>query len=161
MRKVVICFFLATLISVSAHGQSPIEADDFKWFYVNSTKLDDYYWSPERRLLSDSGTVRFWVRVVLNSDNPDARQDFFENRRKQNLDAVGYRDFSHSLQLYEVDCLNSKVRILSLTDYNKRGLRLNHLNTKPSKWLTIVPDSIADSLAIEACPYTRSTQRYR
>lgn len=61
-----------------------------------------------------------------------------------------YENLSHIKAWHEVDCVEKKQRVLSLTFYDKEGKVIWDYG-KTGEWNSIIPESIAESLYKEVC----------
>lgn len=63
----------------------------------------------------------------------------------------------YSKHLYDIDCLNKRVRRLSVTIYNTEGKVLSTVSNDPEKssWVYIVPDSLMEGISKATCPQSK------
>ena len=61
-----------------------------------------------------------------------------------------YENLSHSIDLHEINCVEKKIRPLSVTDYDNKG-GVIYSSSSPSKWDSIIPESMIEILYKEVC----------
>ena len=78
--------------------------------------------------------------------------------RKQDYDVKvdGYGRLAWVLTLFEVDCDGNRMRMLTQVDYAADGEVLNSFtyHTDVMEWKAVVPDSIGETFAEQACKYS-------
>lgn len=66
-----------------------------------------------------------------------------------------WADFSYSIYVSEYDCLNNRLRILSIEDYDSNGERIVKTTTNKEKlvWKDVDPETIGDYTFFFVCDY--------
>lgn len=90
-------------------------------------------------LLSDR-IVR--VAVKVDPKGKEGRDFLLKIRRQIGLPLEGYENYGFSLTVMEIDCVNSRKRILQSDDYNQKGEQLDALAPANPRWAEIKPDSV-------------------
>jgi hypothetical protein len=73
-------------------------------------------------------------------------------RKKYALSLTGYPAYSHSLSLWEINCNNKTIRILSYFDYDKKGTELDSHGYDNLEMIPIKPRSFDEQTFKAICP---------
>jgi hypothetical protein len=63
----------------------------------------------------------------------------------------GFDKLSHQLTLVEIDCLQEKFQVLSITEYDTNGKVLNIDSFDDTNWNYIPPKTFTDTLRKKVC----------
>lgn len=88
----------------------------------------------------------------MKDNNEIGRDNYKEVVRSFGRNANGYENYSHSLNLWEINCSNRKTRLLSYSDYNLSGEILDTYDTS-GPWVNLIPDSVGYSVAETVCHF--------
>ena len=95
--------------------------------------------------------IAFWERVVYSTERSKLRQ--IENRKRAGASTRGYLELHESRHYTEIDCINRRIRTLTVIDINNEGSALdsttmtNESMTMQDKlWRQISPDSEGEDL---------------
>lgn len=141
----------------------PIEYkyEDEGWFYIGHAEREAVYYNPKSLKKIKSGIYRVWTKWLWDENSLDD-DDFkgtirtvenVENRKNEILkerEGVYY-----SIYLSEYNCIQSQTRVLSVTDYDKKGNVIKTLNynneNSNQEWDYIVPGSIGEQIINKIC----------
>ena len=127
------------LIGLAIFGYAEAWGADWKLYFVHEKLLA--YYDAQSINHPSKNIIRVWTR--------------WDYKEKGVLGWVGkggkkYENLSHSNDLWEINCVEKKVRNMSVTFYDNRGDIIDSSNS-PSEWSFIVPESGGDLLYKEVC----------
>lgn len=131
--------FLPALALLLASVQLTISAQESEWLHITSTDEDgiiDFYINKEMPTLTGNG-YRMWALADI----------VHKPKSRSNLEGLSWKDY------YEVDCKENKLKVLSSITYSKpmgKGEVL-HIQSKPSDWMFIAPNTILEELTKRPC----------
>jgi hypothetical protein len=107
-----------------------ILSPDWELCSINKESSRFIYYNKKKLVFPSKNIVRVWTRFI----NVINRESL--------------------LALEEIDCPNTRSKVLSLTNYDKKGdvKRSQSYSPEKSEWEYIVPDSVMDTLSREVCP---------
>jgi hypothetical protein len=136
------------------------EIDDFideisvDWRLVTTANSSVFFYGTGTKRRTADDTMQVWIKEVPNpaiQNNPtDFRFERTEERRKLNLSLEGFDKYDRSMMLYECNCFEGKIRMLSFVDYNDTGQVLD-TSDSPLQWQHVVPDSLGSGVLTAAC----------
>ena len=101
------------------------------WQHLGNTDDSVFYYNDQRLVLTDSGTIRVWIKRYPKRGSNNNRQGY----------TVG---------LFENDCSQQRLRGLSETTYNKSGKAIKK-NGSETQWHYPPPGSMMENLLQVAC----------
>lgn len=106
------------------------------WSLYASDKDGSYYLDAQSITRPSKNIVRVWEKW-----------NFTEKGVMHLLEKFGekYQNLSHTIFLNEVDCIEKKLRNLSLTYYDKEG-KVMWVHEKSSEWQFLIPESRGEYL---------------
>jgi hypothetical protein len=109
------------------------------WRLISSTDSYKCFYDAENITRSSTNIVGVWARLEYTEKGISGIVKEFGKH---------YEDLSYSLELWEIDCVKKKQRILSITEYSVEGtiLYTNPANSRPSAWKPISREAVAESL---------------
>ena len=94
------------------------------------------------KVITRQGTVRVWVKLVrLAQDDIGSK----------NLDLQKYANSAHALVLWEFNCRDQTMKMVSLVNYSEKGDASNSEITNRNKWQPVPPDSAGEAMMNVAC----------
>jgi len=134
------------------YGFNETEGAEWKLFQATSTGGIYYYDSTNVKRLANN-FLWVWVRIVetvgLSKEdskalkNPEKAVDVIKKAQEKST--------GEWKQLFEINCSEGMVRILSATLYNNYGSIKDEYQL-PSEWVHIPPDSVTNYLSKIVCP---------
>jgi hypothetical protein len=77
-----------------------------------------------------------------------------KDRERGGSKTAGYEVFRQSLDLYELNCRDSTIRVTSSTDYDYLGTVLGSYQADYARWEDVVPESVGETIIRTVCrPY--------
>lgn len=128
-------------------GWRLFDTDDDYYMYYDSLRIQ----SPRE------GIVRIWLKTTPNPYRDSRARVQYEKARKREqagLDGTPWMKWDREIVLWEIDCTEQRVRILSMVDYDESG-RVIETNDEISAWSHVVPESRGEALVILFCRYRR------
>ncbi len=106
----------------------------------------------------DDGTVRFydkgkyivrvWEKEILSNQR---KENDIQMRREFKQSIKGWDKLSYDMTLYEIDCNNRKINILSDVQYDSDGKVLSSVSYDKPRFSDIPPDSSYEFLRKKFC----------
>lgn len=94
-------------------------------------------------------TVQIWAREIYSDTG---RTVELQSRIKDGLSVDGYQNLSYKTCLYEIDCRENKISVLSIGHYDHDGKAIYEgAETHEKTWFDIKPDSTSGTLQREVC----------
>ena len=131
---VVLLFFFAIFVYGEAWGA------DWKAFGSDSNTVSFY--DKENISHSSNDIVRVSIKVVYT---PAGVSDLVHSYGQR------YRGLDHKVSLFELNCKDKMIRLLSSTWYWADGREITPYSNPNDKWYSIDPESSLDSLRKEVC----------
>lgn len=127
------------LIVLTIFNYPEVWGVDWK-FYGSSSGYTGYY---------DTQSI---TRPSKNIVRVSTRWDWTEKAVIDGVEKLGkkYENLSYSIILREINCVEKKSHRLSATQYDRKGSVISS-ESSPSKWFSINPDSMDESLYKEFC----------
>ena len=112
------------------------------WRSYGESSIGVYYYDADGITRPSKNIVRVWEKVVYSAKGV-----------KKHVEESGkrYENLSHSLNLWEVDCVEKKERILQTTEYLKDGTVLSSTQSQKTPWSFVSPTSIGEALYEAVC----------
>lgn len=102
--------------------------------------LRDYYFHADSAEELTKGLVRIKLRTVAKGN--EARNWEITERLKRGLSIKGYENYESSQDIYEINCVEKKFRVLSGADYDTENNILSSYNNPSLEW-RVVPENSA------------------
>jgi hypothetical protein len=118
-----------------------------EWIRFEASPSEDMYYDKSGINNENKNSVRVWVRSIFREKGKIHIYSILKNygTPPDNPDTV-----SHSMTLYELDCVNNKFRFASYTIYGGERSVL-YSNLKPLEWVYIMPETVPDALKNIVC----------
>ena len=84
------------------------------------------------------------------------RKEYIKYKSENGRMTKGFDKLSHQLTLVEIDCLQEKFQVLSITEYDTNGKILNIDSFDETNWSYIPPKTFTDTLRKKVCVPRRS-----
>ncbi|MBI5967411.1 MAG: hypothetical protein HY882_06105 [Deltaproteobacteria bacterium] len=130
---------MAVFIGLATIGY--VESWGADWKAYGETGFGVSSYDTENITHPSKNIVRVWTKTVY-SRNGTIRLVIKHGSRYENL--------SHSVRLWEINCVDKTYRFLSLQNYSQDGVVLFSEEVK-KEWDFIVPDSMDENLYKEVC----------
>lgn len=115
--------------------------------YEKSATGDEYYdKSSIQKVKNDIHRVR--IKKIYNDVGKYKKYAMLKKKDKA---PVNPYILSHEIVLWEVDCLNGRMRISSERICDKRGAVIASKTHSPDKWMDIVPNSGLEKIKSKVC----------
>jgi len=112
------------------------------WKSVGQTDTGEHFYDAAGMTRLSNNIVRGWEKTIYTDQG---REDFVE-RFKQ----LKFMDMNCSINLWEYNCTEKKVRVLLIFYYSEDGMSLGTV-TVPSDWNFIAPQSLAEDVFKAVC----------
>jgi hypothetical protein len=106
------------------------------WKFLKTSFQGEFFYDTENITRSPENTVGVWLRIVYSK----------EFKQKEGLDHL-----SQTVGLWEINCKNKEVCLLSTTHYSGESEILPPQVWLPPEWKSIGPDTIIEVLRKELC----------
>lgn len=116
-------------------------SSDPNWTYLGESKSDFIFYN-SKSSTSHEKKVTVWIKLVAKA----AERDRIEQEKLGKL-----KKESFSTTLFECDCSNKKVRLLSTISYDDDRNSL-YSNDSPAHWTYFPPDTAFNALFDKVCP---------
>lgn len=120
-----------------------------EWILSEKSATGDEYYDKSRVKKVNNNINSVVVKKIYNDVG---KVQNYSALKKVNKAPVNPYILSHEIALWEIDCLNGRMRISSERIYDKRG---DVIATKPSshdKWIDVVPNSKFEKIKNKVCP---------
>ena len=129
----------ALIIGMVIFGFAEAWGEDWKLY--SETDFFSSYFDKENISRISKNIVRVWVKEV----NTEKGMTDMVNRFGEE-----FKNCDHIKKLYEVDCAEKGIRILSSAAYSRAG-EVIISDDSPSKWISIMPKSEGEALHKTVC----------
>lgn len=114
------------------------------WRLFDMDSMRDYYFDAGSIKELTKGLVRVKLGTVAKGN--EARNWEIDERLKRGLAIKGYENYDSSQDIYEINCIEKKFRVLSGTDYDTNNNILSSYNNPSLEWKTVHENSAIMSL---------------
>jgi hypothetical protein len=118
------------------------EAGGADWRVYAGTDDGIFYYDAENVIRPSNDTVRIWHKVVFSEKGI---------RGAVNTFGKDYENLDYSISLREINCVEKKIRSLSVTYYSKEGAVLDSAVDYGAEWHAIDPMAIIEGLYQRVC----------
>jgi hypothetical protein len=108
--------------------------EDWKFFQKNFK--GEYYYDTDRITRSSENAIGIWLKIVYS---------------EKFLKEEGLEDLTQTIGLWEINCKEKKVCLLSTSHFSKEGEVSPPQVQLPPEWSSITPGSIMDTLHQVLC----------
>jgi hypothetical protein len=126
--------------------QTPVKKDEYSngadWKYFASAESFFVYYDTQTITRLSKNIVRVWVRYSFTSKGA---LYYMLNHGEE------YKNFSYSIYLMEIDCVEKTHRALSRTEYDNKGIAISSTTNFPLEGQVIPPESVFELLYKAVC----------
>jgi len=112
------------------------EVDGADWKYLEANDEGEFLYDAENITHSAANTVGFWLKIIYS---------------KEYKEREGLGSLSQTVGLWEIDCHDKKVCLLSMSHFSKGEEMPTPRIFLPPEWKSIVPSTIMDTLYKTLC----------
>ncbi|MGZ3568177.1 MAG: surface-adhesin E family protein [Thermodesulfobacteriota bacterium] len=113
-----------------------LETEGADWRFLKNNFQGEFFYDTERITRSSEEVVGVWLRIVYSK----------EFKEKEGLD-----NLSQTVGLWEINCRNKQICLLSTSHYSVEGEILPPQVWLPPEWKPIGPNTIMGALYKELC----------
>lgn len=147
LRHILIVTALHSCILFYSAGCAYGEGADWKFFSESASNR--WYYETSTVDYSRKELVRVWGKAVTKGkEGIDEKIKLLEKFGGQTR---GYEKYSYTMNLFELDCVRKKSRILSVKDYDLKGNPLESVSIENFPWDFIAPGTIIENLYKTVC----------
>lgn len=106
------------------------------WKFLQTNSQGEFFYDSENITRSKGNIVGVWLKIVYSK----------EFKEKEGLD-----DLNQTVGLWEINCQDKKVSLLSTSHYSEEGEISAPQVWLPPEWKSIAPNTIMDTLYKELC----------
>ncbi len=140
-----IVFFALELITFNFNA----EVKGADWKFLGKTNEFNHYYDVESVTYPSKDITR--VPVKMASINSKGRDLVLRAAQEDRRSTKGYENYTHTIMVHEIRCSAKLVRIISVADYNNKGIPLASHAFRNPEWDSINPGGIGDLLYKEVC----------
>lgn len=133
--KTLILLFVTLFLEYNGFAQD--------WVYIGSDNDENKYYVKSTYVTKDvyEGSIKLWIKKEMKKVTI-----------KKNGKPINYLN-AKELQLFEIDCNEKKIKIVSSIVYNSQGKVVDSwtLRDYEQEWNDIVPDSIGEAISDKTC----------
>jgi len=113
------------------------------WKFLRMSKGgDNCYYDADSITRPSKNIVRGSVKIVFSEKSV--------NREVERL-GPSYKDLSHTIILWEMNCIEKKAAFLETTTYSKNEKIIKSIKIKTITWASIVPETMGEDLYKALC----------
>jgi len=113
------------------------------WKFLRMSKGgDNCYYDADSITRPSKNIVRGSVKIVFSEKSV--------NREVERL-GPSYKDLSHTIILWEMNCIEKKAAFLETTTYSKNEKIIKSIKVKTITWASIVPETMGEDLYKALC----------
>ncbi len=116
--------------------------------YEMGQNRDLFYYDKDSVSISDKGVVEVWTKTIFSEKG---RDDLIKQFEKRGLSTKGLESVIHSIDKYEIECSNSKYRMVAYVDYGEDGQIIMKGQDDTMYWVDVIPESVFESLMKILC----------
>lgn len=143
-KKWILFLFVISIIYMFLSGCTPARIGEGNWRLFDMDNLRDYYFDSDSIEELTKGLVRIKLGTVVKG--AEARNWEIRERLHRGLSIKGYENYESSQDIYEINCIEKKFRVLSGTDYDTEDNILSSYDNPSLEWRTVTENSAIMSL---------------
>jgi hypothetical protein len=132
-------------------GVDALIREEKEWPHIGNTSYSSVSYGVKTIKRLNGGIIRVWTKMTLKDETTQTKSEFLRIRENQGLSTNGYKNFSHTFELDEYNCVKGESRVLSQVDYDEEGNVISSVSYRNPRWDYIVPDSIGESIFQTIC----------
>lgn len=144
---------LAIFCLATIWGCTTGKVGDRNWRLFDMDNLRDYYFDADSLEEITKGLVRVKLGSVVKGN--EGRNWEIAERLKRGLSIKGYENYDSSQDIYELNCIEKKFRLISGSDYDTENNILSSYENPSMEW-RLIPENSAIMSLIKlrtVCPY--------
>jgi hypothetical protein len=122
-------------------GYGEVWGEDWK-FIRNNKNGDSYYYDASSIARPSKNIVRGSVKMVYSEQSINSEVEKLGS---------SYKDLSHRIILWEMNCSEKKVAFHQTDFYSKKGRTMQSIKLDEITWMSIVPDTMGEDLYKALC----------
>ncbi|MCX8111105.1 MAG: hypothetical protein N3D15_07635 [Syntrophorhabdaceae bacterium] len=134
---IIFCFIIICGCSTGKVGER-------NWRLFDMDNLRDYYFDADNLEEITKGLVRVKLGSAVKGN--EARNWEIRERLKRGLSIEGYENYESSQDIYEINCIEKKFRLISGADYDSENKILSSYENPSMEWHAIPENSAIMSL---------------
>ena len=111
------------------------------WMFYSTTDSFTFYYDKDSINRLSKDIFKVWVKIQAKEKGI--------NYMMEKMGGI-YKDYSHGMTLYEINCAEKKIRTLSAIFYSKKGEVLGS-SSLSTEWDFIPPESLGEDLYKALC----------
>ncbi|MGA2465529.1 MAG: surface-adhesin E family protein [Thermodesulfobacteriota bacterium] len=139
MKSLSVRLGVIVVIGLAIFGNAEVWGAD--WKFYGSTEMYLGYYDAQGITRPSKNIIRVWGKDIF------MKEGVSKLVRKS---GKGYENFSHSISLSEINCVEKTFRQLKVTFYDNEGGSIGTSNS-PSEWIFFTPESMGEKLYKEVC----------
>jgi Surface-adhesin protein E len=117
-------------------GNAEVWGENWK-FVLKNQAGDDGYYDADSVIRPSKGNVRVLTKVVFSEKSVNREVEKFGS---------SYKDMTHRVILFEMNCNEKKGAFLEVTTYSKKGTIISSIKPDEAIWTDNPPKSIGEGL---------------
>jgi hypothetical protein len=152
-RKLLSVRFLIVLSAISLtilYFNKEVKGAD--WKFLGKTNEFNHYYDAESITHPSKNITRVQVKMVsINNKGKDLVLRQLRAAKTDKRSTKAYVNYTHSIAFHEIRCFAKMARIISVADYNDKGMVLASHTYRDPEFSSIDPEGIGDLLYKEVC----------
>jgi hypothetical protein len=129
------------MIGITLLSHAEVRGENWKFLRV-SKGGDHCYYDADSITRPSKNNVRGLVKIVYSEKSIN---------REMERPGSSYKDLSHTIILWEMNCIEKKATFLETTTYSKNEKILKSIKAKTITWASIVPETMGEDLYKALC----------
>jgi len=114
------------------------------WIYFDKAAVGDVYYSKNSIKKVDKSIILVWNKVILSKEG---KTKYFSTLKGIHKAPQNPSMLSYYKKLMEIDCINRKIKDISVTFYNEKGkVVYSSSKSEVGDWNAILPDTVGEKL---------------
>ena len=114
------------------------------WIYFDKAAVGDVYYGKNSIKKVDKSIILVWNKVILSKE---AKTKYFSILKGIHKEPQNPSMLSYYKKLIEIDCVNRKIKDISVTFYDEKGKVVYALpKSESGEWNDILPDTVGEKL---------------
>jgi ketosteroid isomerase-like protein len=114
------------------------------WIYFDKAAVGDVYYSKNSIKKVDKNIILVWNKVILSKEG---KTKYFSALKGIHKAPPNPSMLSYYKKLMEIDCINRKIKDISVTFYNEKGkVVYSSSKSEIGDWNAILPDTVGEKL---------------
>jgi ketosteroid isomerase-like protein len=114
------------------------------WIYFDKAAVGDVYYSKNSIKKVDKSIILVWNKVILSKEG---KTKYFSTLKGIHKAPQNPSMLSYYKKLMEIDCINRKIKDISVTFYNEKGkVVYSSSKSEIGDWNAILPDTVGEKL---------------